>query len=327
MIITKTPFRISFAGGGTDIKEFYEKEGGAVLSTTINKFMYLGVHKYFEPKILLKYSKTECVDSVDQIEHKLIKQCFLKTGTDKHLEVTSFADVPAGTGLGSSSAFTIGLLKALHTFHNRNVNNLSLAKQTCDIEIEELKEPIGKQDQYACALGGFNLITFSPEGEVMVEPILISSQTKKKLEENLIMFYTGITRSASAILTEQKKEVTTESKFVNLQKMRNLAFELKITLEAGNLEEFGTILHKEWMLKKEITSSISNQFIDEYYNKALALGATGGKILGAGGGGFFLFYCDKSKQDNLRANLGLKEFKFKFEPQGSRTIYVEDDED
>jgi len=328
MIITKTPFRVSFAGGGTDLREFYSKEEGAVLSTTIDKYMYIAMHRYFEKKIMLKYSKTEIVDFPEQIEHKLIRECFLKTNTREPIEMTSFADIPSsGTGLGSSSAFDVGLLKALYTYKGKNKENITLAEEACEIEIEMLKEPIGKQDQYACAVGGFNLIKFNPDESVFVEPLVIPLKIKRALDENLVMFYTGITRSASSILTKQKKECTKEDKFRNLVKMRDLAFELRDSLISGDITSFGSILNKGWMLKKELASGISNAEIDGYYNKALSLGAAGGKILGAGGGGFFLFYCPTEKQEILRKNLGLRKMKFRFEPQGSRIIYSEDDYD
>ena len=328
MIISKTPLRISFFGGGTDYPTWFQENGGAVLSTTIDKYMYIAMHRYFEKKIMLKYSKTEIVDFPEQIEHKLIRECFLKTNTREPIEMTSFADIPSsGTGLGSSSAFDVGLLKALYTYKGKNKENITLAEEACEIEIEMLKEPIGKQDQYACAVGGFNLIKFNPDESVFVEPLVIPLKIKRALDENLVMFYTGITRSASSILTKQKKECTKEDKFRNLVKMRDLAFELRDSLISGDITSFGSILNKGWMLKKELASGISNAEIDGYYNKALSLGAAGGKILGAGGGGFFLFYCPTEKQEILRKNLGLRKMKFRFEPQGSRIIYSEDDYD
>lgn len=327
MIITKTPFRVSFAGGGTDLKDFYELEEGAVLSTSINKYMYIAIHKFFENKIVLKYSQTEHVDSVDQIQHRLIKHCFLKVKTNDFLEVTSFADIPAsGSGLGSSSAFAVGLLKALYTKNKINKSNHSLANEACEIEIDELKEPIGKQDQYACAVGGINLIRFDKQGNVIIEPVVMSKKLRQELENNLLMFYTGITRKASTILAEQKRETTKEDKLNNLRKMRDLAYELRDALIEENLSTFGEILHKGWLLKKQMAGGVSNELIDGYYNKALSLGAKGGKILGAGGGGFLLLYCEPQYQENLRANLGLREMKFNFDPQGSRIIYMEDDE-
>lgn len=328
MIITRTPFRMSFAGGGTDLKVFYDIENGAVLSTSINRYMNIAVHKSFEDHILLKYSKTELVKDAKDIEHKRIKHCFLKTNTKSFLEVTSFADIPSkGTGLGSSSAFTVGMLKALYTLKHQNKDNNTLAKEACDIEINDLHEPIGKQDQYACAVGGLNLIEFNKDDSVFVEPITIPKNIKNELDESLLMFYTGIARDAGSILTEQKVNSSQKDKFNNLVKMRNLAYELRDTLMQQDISSFGETLNKGWILKKELASGVSNKIIDNYYNKAISAGAYGGKLLGAGGGGFLLFYCPVEKQDNLRKALGLREMKFSFDPQGSRIIYLEYDQD
>ncbi|MBI2547988.1 GHMP kinase [Candidatus Woesearchaeota archaeon] len=327
MIITKTPFRISFAGGGTDLKAFYEYEQGAVLSATINKYMYLALHRYFENKILLKYSKTELVDHVQDIQHPLIRHCFLKTKIRDPLEVTSFADIPSsGTGLGSSSAFTIGLLKALYTFQHKNKENLHLAEEACDIEISELKEPIGKQDQYACAVGGINVILFNTDGSVFVEPVMMKPAIKKKLEQNLVLYYTGLTRKASTILAEQTKVTKQKEKLATLRTLRSMVFELRDALTQGNLSTFGEILHRGWLLKQSLVNGISNPEINAYYERAISLGALGGKLLGAGGGGFFLFYCPQEKQHLLKAKLGLREVPFVFDPQGSRIIYMEEEE-
>jgi D-glycero-alpha-D-manno-heptose-7-phosphate kinase len=325
MIITKTPFRVSFAGGGTDLKAFYDKEPGAVVSTSINKYMFITVNKFFEPKIILKYSATELVDHFQQIKHPLIREAFNKTETSIHTEMTSLADIPSvGSGLGSSSAFTVGLLKALYSFKNLNKNNLVIAKEACEIEIDRLGEPIGKQDQYACAVGGLNLIQFNSDDTVFVEPISLTKSYRNDLQDNLLLFYTGITRSASSILTEQKRETSKEDKFQLLCKMRDLAYELRDSMHSADLSAFGTILHKNWLLKKSLTSNISTNIIDSYYDKGISLGASGGKILGAGGGGFLLFYCEKDKQENLINNLGLRHVPFRFDPQGSRIIYMED---
>jgi D-glycero-alpha-D-manno-heptose-7-phosphate kinase len=324
MIITQTPFRVSFAGGGTDLKEFYSREQGAVLSTTIKKYMRIAIHKSFDDKTLLKYSQTEIVDNAEQIKHPLIKQCFLKTNIKNHIEVTSFADIPAsGSGLGSSSAFTIGLLKALYTMQHKNRSNFEIAKETCEIEIDALNEPIGKQDQYACAMGGFNLIRFNPDEGVFVEPLHLKKSIKNELNENLLMFYTGVTRKANTILCEQKKE--TQNKIDILRQMKYQVFDLRDALLNDDLTKFGEILHKGWHLKKQLTAGISNDLIDDYYNKAINAGAIGGKVLGAGGGGFILFYCPKNKQDNVRKCLNLKELNFGFEQEGSKIIYLEDD--
>jgi D-glycero-alpha-D-manno-heptose-7-phosphate kinase len=323
MIISKTPLRISFAGGGTDISDFYEKEVGAVVSTSIDKYVYLAIHKFFEDKYLLKYSKTECVDEIGKIEHPLIRECLVKSGLQDKLEITSFADIPSsgGSGLGSSSAFTVGLLKALNHFKGVDVSNYNIAESACDIEINKLKAPIGKQDQYACASGGLNLIEFSKGGKVTVSPIKMSNTDLRGLESHLIMFYTGITRSANTILTEQKSNMSSYDKQRILSKMRDSAHVLAIKLAKGDYQCMGQILHQGWVLKKQLANGISTSDIDTYYNKALSLGAVGGKILGAGGGGFLLFYCDPSKQKNLIDNLGLRHFPFKFDRKGTRIEY------
>lgn len=325
MIITKTPFRISFAGGGTDQKEFYETEPGIVISTTIDKYMYLTVNRYFENQIILKYANTELVDRPEDIKHPIIRECFGKTNTGINTEVTSLSDIPSvGTGLGSSSAFTVGLLKALYGFKSINKSNMLLAKEACEIEIDNLREPIGKQDQYACAVGGFNVITFNPDETVMIDPINIKRSVNKELNDNLIMFYTGINRKASLILKEQKEETKKPDKMNMLRGMKRLVYELRDSLRENDLSKFGDILHKGWILKKSMATKISNSDIDNYYDKAIGLGAHGGKILGAGGGGFLLFYCEKEKQDKVIQNLGLRHVKFSFDPQGSRIIYLEE---
>jgi len=327
MIITKTPFRISFVGGGTDIRDFYKNEQGAVLSTSINKYVYIVLHNFFYNQIMLKYSKTELVDKPEDIEHPLIRECFLKTGVKSNIEFASFSDIPSsGSGLGSSSAFAVGLLKALYIHKDITKTNYDLAKEACDIEINRLKEPIGKQDQYACAVGGLNLIKFNEDESVKVEPVNISRKLTEELQGNMVMLFTGITRQASSVLSDQKEEMKKENKIKTMVKMRDLAFELKDSLSEGNLNSFGEILNKGWLLKKSLASGISNKSIDDYYNKALKAGALGGKILGAGGGGFFLFYCPKEKQANLINSLGLRQMPFEFEQSGSRIIYMRTDE-
>ncbi len=327
MIITKTPFRVSFAGGGTDLEAFWSREYGAVVSTGIDKFVYLALHKYFEPKIVLKYSQTESVDHVNEIQHPLIREGMKISGVSDHIEITSFADIPSsGSGLGSSSSFIVGLIKALHAYKGENISAERCAQMACDVEIERLHEPIGKQDQYAAAYGGINYIRFNPDGTTIVEPIILSREQREILEDNMIMFYTGITRKASGILSEQKKNTATDAeKFLNLRKMRDLADELRARLSRGDIKAMGEILHKGWMLKKELAGGISTGQIDEWYERGRMAGAAGGKILGAGGGGFILFYCDKHKQPDLIQELSeLKPVKFRFEPQGTRVIYVDD---
>ena len=325
MIISRTPFRISFAGGGTDLKSFYENEYGAVISTTINKYMYITVNSlsnFHNHKIRISYSKTELINNVDEIKHPVVREALKLVKIDGGIEITSMADIPAGTGMGSSSSFTVGLLNALYAFQGKSVSSEQLAQEACKIEISLLREPIGKQDQYAAAYGGLNYIQFNPGEDVFVNPLVSSREIKDKFRNHLMMFYTGITRKANSILKRQNKNI--DSKKQDLKKMRELAIEIRKVLDGGKeLDRVGEILHQGWLLKKELTSGISNNLIDGYYNKALEAGALGGKVLGAGGGGFILLYVSPQKQQKVREVLGdLKELSFRFENQGSTIIYV-----
>ena len=324
MIITKTPFRVSFCGGGSDMANFYEKYGGCVLSTSINKYCYISIHPYFnENQTLLKYSENELVDSPDQIKHRIFRQVLTDMGIHG-VEISSTADIPGGTGLGSSSTFTVGLLNTLNCYNGKFVSKDKLAKLACEVEIEKLGNPIGKQDQYGAALGGLNFIRFNQDGSVSHEPILMEGKTYKELQKNLLMFYTGTTRSANTILAEQTKNITSEDKARNLLKMCGLAKDMKVALENNDISSFGKILDEGWQLKKELASGIANQAIDEAYEIAMKNGALGGKLLGAGGGGFLLFYCEEEKQEQLKKAIGLKELDFSFERDGTSVIYIGD---
>ena len=324
MIITKTPFRVSFCGGGSDMANFYEKYGGCVLSTSINKYCYISIHPYFnENQTLLKYSENELVDSPDQIKHRIFRQVLTDMGIHG-VEISSTADIPGGTGLGSSSTFTVGLLNTLNCYNGKFVSKDKLAKLACEVEIEKLGNPIGKQDQYGAALGGLNFIKFNHDGSVSHEPILMDGKTYKKLQKNLLMFYTGTTRSANTILAEQTKNITSEDKARNLLKMCGLAKDMKVALENNDISSFGKILDEGWQLKKELASGIANPAIDEAYEIAMKNGALGGKLLGAGGGGFLLFYCEEEKQEQLKKAIGLKELDFSFERDGTSVIYIGD---
>jgi len=324
MIITKTPFRVSFCGGGSDMANFYEKYGGCVLSTSINKYCYISIHPYFnENQTLLKYSENELVDSPDQIKHRIFRQVLTDMGIHG-VEISSTADIPGGTGLGSSSTFTVGLLNTLNCYNGKFVSKDKLAKLACEVEIEKLGNPIGKQDQYGAALGGLNFIRFNQDGSVSHEPILMEGKTYKELQKNLLMFYTGTTRSANTILAEQTKNITSEDKARNLLKMCGLAKDMKVALENNDISSFGKILDEGWHLKKELASGIANPAIDEAYEIAMKNGALGGKLLGAGGGGFLLFYCEEEKQEQLKKAIGLKELDFSFERDGTSVIYIGD---
>ncbi len=322
MIITRTPFRISFVGGGSDLEAFYSKSPGAVLSTSINQYMYISSHKFFDrDKIRVKYSQTETVDRASELQHPILRTILSKfqlTG----IEVSSIADVPSGTGMGSSSSFTVGVLHNIYTALGWEVSKEQLAREACEIEIDILKEPIGKQDQYAAAYGGLNIFRFNADGSVTTEPLKMNAETVAALNQHLVMFYIGNQRKASDILAEQKKNTSSEDKFKALKQMVTLVDELKFSLEKGAIDETGRILHENWILKQQLASSISNPEINEIYQTALENGATGGKLLGAGGGGFMLFYCKPENQVKLNNALQkLRSFDFSFEQEGSKVIY------
>ncbi len=327
MIISRTPLRVSFAGGGTDLKAFYQHEPGAVTSTTIQKYIYVTVNKKFDDKIRVSYSNTEIVDNVDQLKHGLVREAMKFTGIDSGIEITTIADIPSkGTGLGSSSSLTVGLLNALYAYKGVTKSRRTLAEEACKIEIEILGEPIGKQDQYIAAFGGIQHIQFNPDGNVYVDPVICPVEVKRKLESNLLLFYTGITRKSSSILTEQTEK--TKDKMEVLQQMKALSEKVRDSLNEQDLDMVGKALHEGWLMKRQLASGISNLEIDNYYEAAIKAGALGGKVLGAGGGGFILVYCSPEHQDKVRQALGeLSETAIKLEPQGSKIIYVEDKND
>ena len=321
MIITRTPFRISFAGGGTDLPDFYRREYGAVISTAIDKYMFITVNKSFDHRIRISYSKTEQVEHVDDIQHPIVREALKHTGIDNGIEITSIADVPAGTGMGSSSSFTVGILNALYAYKGVLKSAEALARDAAMIEIERAGQPIGKQDHYIAAYGGYQYIRFNPDESVFVNPVIFSRDVFAELQSNLVLFYTGITRSSNSILNDQKKN--TPSKIEILKKMRDLAYEMRETLTSGrNLANFGQLLHQNWLYKRELSPLIASQPINDCYQAGISAGALGGKLLGAGGGGFFLFYCERQNQQRLREAVKLKEFPVNFEPQGSQIIYV-----
>lgn len=324
MIITKTPFRVSFAGGGSDMADFYEKYGGCVLSTSINRYCYISIHPYFDENYtLLKYSESELVQNLADIRHRIFN-CALNERHIHGVEITSTADVPGGTGLGSSSAFTVGLLNALNCYQGKYMSKGEIAEKACEIEIQKLGSPIGKQDQYAAAFGGLNFIRFHPDGTVSVSPINMKGAIYRELQKNLVMFYTGNTRSANSILSEQKENISAQDKADNLKKMCALAEDMCAALEQNELDSFGDLLNEGWKLKRTLASGISNPAIDEAYEAAMKNGALGGKLLGAGGGGFLLFYCPTERQERLRVALRLRVFPFSFEKDGTSVVYIGD---
>lgn len=324
MIITRTPFRVSFVGGGSDLPSFYRKHEGCVLSASINKYMYIDIHPTFNRKdTVVKYNKTETVSDVRKIQHPIARQLLLDHAVSG-VEVVSTADIPSGTGLSTSSAYTVGLIQALYAFEGKYCSQERIAREACEVEIDKLGEPIGKQDQYGTAIGGLKFIRFFQDGRVEVEPMVIGKDVQKELNDNLLLFYTGLTHSAGQILKEQNINLQNEQdKFNSLKQMTQLAWEMKNTLIAGKLDEFGSILNENWLLKRSLASQITNEAVDFYYEKAMQSGALGGKLLGAGGGGFLLFYCPKERQNRLRASLSdLYELPFDLEYSGTRVIYV-----
>lgn len=324
MIISKTPLRMSFVGGGSDLPAFYRKFGGAVLSTSIDKYVFITLNRKFDSGIRVSYSRTEEVDSIDKLEHPLVRAALRKLKIDGGVEITSIADIPSkGTGLGSSSSFTVGLLHALHAYTRRYVSAEELGQEACEIEIEHCGEPIGKQDQYAAAFGGLNLIQFHPDDSVSVDPIICRRETRDQLESNCLVFFTGITRSASALLGQQSREIeSAREKQDVLREMVRLTHQLKREIEQNNLIAFGELLHENWMLKKRLTSGITSPQIETWYDRARAAGAIGGKILGAGTGGFLLFYVPPAAHEAVTAALGdLRRCTFRFENAGSKIIF------
>ncbi|MBN2638848.1 MAG: GHMP kinase [Bacteroidales bacterium] len=327
MIISRTPLRISFVGGGTDIKKFYLHSKGAVLNTSIDKYIYVAVKRqldFVDFKYRINWSKTEFRNTIDEIEHPIVREALKLFNIDFPVEITTFADVPAGTGLGSSSTFTVGLLHALYALKGQMVTKSELAKMAAHIEINILKRNIGKQDHYAASYGNLNVFTFHADETVTVEPVFYQPEIKNEIESRLLLFFTKKERDASKILRKQVDRI--DEKFNTLTKMRDYIPSLSQVFSSGNnnLNEFGKILHESWILKKSITNEISSEEIDDYYQRAIDAGAVGGKLLGAGGGGFLLFYAEKIFHDNIREALkDLVEMKFKFEDAGTRITYYD----
>lgn len=325
MIISRTPFRVSFAGGGSDLPAFYRREPGAVLSTAINKYMYIAIHPYFyKGKSLIKYSKTEIVNAIDEIQHPLIRQVLMDNNL-MGIDLNSIADIPSGTGLGSSSSFTVGLINAVRAYLGKATSGEKLGRLACEVEIEKVGSPIGKQDQYAAACGGLNFITFYKDETVNVEKIIMNPEKKKELESNLYMFFVGGEHSANAILKEQSQAMSSESKFETQKKMVALAYKLRNALENNNIDDFGYYLNEGWIMKKSLASGISSGYIDEFYDLGIKSGALGGKLLGAGGAGFMLFYCPTEKKEAFLNNMkDYERLDFGFDDFGSKIIYVGD---
>lgn len=320
MIIVQTPLRVSLFGGGTDFPSYYLSEGGCVLTSAIDKYIFVSIKQRFDDKLRIGYTKTEMVDAVDEIQHELIREALRTTGITYGVEITTTGDIPAGTGLGSSSTVTVGSLHAMYVFLRESVDPEMLARQACEIEIEKLGKPIGVQDQYIAAFGGLRFLEFQPDGKIENNAIRLESRTKRRLNESLMLFYTGMTRAADSILTEQKTNIN--HNLVVLRSMKEMAYTARNELCAGNIDAIGHLLHEYWQLKKHLSSNISNGVIDEWYQAAREAGALGGKITGAGGGGFLLLYCPLEKREAVRAALShLRELPFQLEPDGSKVIF------
>ena len=324
MIIARSPLRISLGGGGTDLPSYYKEYGGFLVAAAIDKYVYATVLRPFAPGISLKYSNLENIDLVKDVQHPIIREALITLNLKTpQVEITTLADIPSGTGLGSSGSFTTALLKALYSHYRRNLQPKELAELACKIELEELREPIGKQDQYIAAFGGISAFSFNPDGTVSSEPLAISTETLHNLEDNLLLFFTGISRSASSILSDQdvKSKASDSTMLENLHFTKVLGLRSRDALLAGDTIRFGQLLHEHWLHKKERSHGMSNDFINQAYEIALRNGAVGGKLVGAGGGGFLMFYSsDKEKLRNAMAKLNLEEVRFKFDFEGTKVI-------
>jgi D-glycero-alpha-D-manno-heptose-7-phosphate kinase len=324
MIITRSPLRISLGGGGTDLPTYYREHGGFLVAAAIDKYVYITLHRTFVSDLIVKYSKLERVPEAAQLEHPIIREAFKLLALDgRSMELTSMADIPGGTGLGSSGSFTTALLKVLHTAKKNLVSPAELAAEACDIEINKLGEPIGKQDQYIASIGGITAFTFHPDGRVEYRPCKISEETMFNLEDNLLLFFTGYSRSASAILKDQNEKSKHQDAAMldNLHFTKELGYKSLAALESGNLDDFARLMDVHWQRKKARSAGMSNAHINEWYDHAMANGALGGKLIGAGGGGFLMFYAeDKKKLRHAMREKGLQEVRFRFDFEGTKVV-------
>jgi D-glycero-alpha-D-manno-heptose-7-phosphate kinase len=324
MIVTRTPVRIPLGGGGTDLPSYYTQYGGFLISASIDKYIYITLNKRFEKSIRVSYSSTEIVEKREDIQHPIVREALKLLKIESGIEITSIADVPSNTGLGTSSAFTVGLLNALHTYKNEKVNAKDLAEEACFLEIELLKEPIGKQDQYLAAYGGVQCLEIDRLGNVKVIPLYLSDDAIDQLESNTLLFYTGIRRSASEVLAPQSKGASLDKEKVveSMHKIKEIGYEIKKSFEDENLARFGELLDIHWQTKKGLSDKITQSQIDRWYEIARKSGALGGKVMGAGGGGFFMFYCDNGKSGfrKIMEQEGLKEMRFRVDFEGSKVL-------
>jgi D-glycero-alpha-D-manno-heptose-7-phosphate kinase len=321
LIIVQTPLRISFFGGGTDFASFFMEEGGCVLTSAIDKYIFVTIKERFDRKLRIGYTQTEMVDEVGQIHHELIREALRLTGIERGVEVTTMGDIPSeGSGLGSSSAVTVGALHAMYAFHGEIVTAERLAREACAIEIEALNKPIGIQDQYITAYGGLRFLEFSPAGEVKVEKVQISLESLRVLNNNFLLFFTGVSRSSSSILKEQMSNI--RGRTSELREIKQMARQARCDIEKGDFDSLGSLIHQSWELKKRLAGLISNGYINEIYEAARRAGAVGGKLTGAGGGGFLLLYVPYEYQNKVRAALnGLQELPFRLEADGTKVIF------
>jgi D-glycero-alpha-D-manno-heptose-7-phosphate kinase len=323
MILSRAPVRFSLGGGGTDLPSYCNEHGGFLVAAAIDQYIYVGANRRFYPGILLKYSKTEEVERVDEIQHPLFREAMRLTGVEGGLELVSIADLPANSGLGSSSSFSVALLNALHAYKREFVATEQLAREACQIEIDILKEPIGKQDQYISAYGGITAFTFEKGGGVTVERVPMKTEVIEDLQMNLLVFYSGIQRKASDVLSEQKKTITAnkDDAVQRMHRIKELGHETKRLLMSGQIDQYGDLLHEHWMNKRKLASNMTDSNIDEHYEAARKAGAVGGKLMGAGGGGFFMFYVRPENRRVLYETLvarGLQPLRFHFDFDGAR---------
>ena len=316
---------MSFVGGGSDLPAFYREEMGAVLSTSIDKYMYICVNKKFDGRIRISYTRTEDVEHRQQVNHPLVREALDLVGIEGGIEIASMADIPSkGSGLGSSSTYTVGLLNALYAYRNQFASKEMLARQACEIEIIRCGEPIGKQDQYAAAYGGLNLIRFHPDDSVSVDPVICEPTLLQEMEDSTLVFFTGRTRSASAVLANQSAAMLATDRRALMRRMVQLSFEMKEQLESGTLDHFGDLLDENWRLKAQLTPGISDPQIDDWYSKGMTNGAFGGKLLGAGNGGFMMFYAPKERHAQISVALvPLQPVKFRFDRTGAQVVFYQ----
>jgi D-glycero-alpha-D-manno-heptose-7-phosphate kinase len=325
MILSRAPVRFSLGGGGTDLPSYSRVHGGFLVAAAIDKHVFIAIHKRFDELVRLSYSKTEIVKELTEIEHPIFREALLQEKMEKGVELFSMADVPANSGLGSSSTFTVALLNALHAYKREYLSSAELAEEACAIEIDKLREPIGKQDQYIAAFGGITAFTFNTDGSVVAERLNVKPEVMDELESNLLIFFSGVERRASTVLKEQAKTITAnaDDAVQRMHRIKEMGYETKRFLESGQVDRFGELLHEHWTNKKKLASNMTDPMLDEHYDAALKAGAIGGKIMGAGGGGFFMFYAkpgDRKRVLEAMTKRGLRQLRFRWDHDGARIL-------